>query len=128
MACVLIIEDDQSMRRALRLTFEKMNHEVLEAADGRSGLEVCQVRPIDLVITDLIMPGMEGVETIRAIRRLKKDLPIIAISGGGRGSPDNYLKIAQTFGVNQVFAKPFEFNDLATAAAGFLGGPPLPAA
>jgi len=118
---ILVIEDDQMLRRALRIALEKLAYEVGEANDGREALGLFRARPFDLVVTDIIMPEMEGMETIRALRLLSPKLHIIAISGGGRGSPDNYLHLAKHFGASKVFAKPFEITDLCTTVAEMLG-------
>jgi DNA-binding response OmpR family regulator len=119
---ILLIDDDQTMRRALRIALEKSGHEVAEAGNGCEALVAYRLRPADLVIADLIMPEMEGVETIRALRKLRPELPIIAISGGGRGSPENYLHLAQQFGAAKTFAKPFDFGILDAAVTSLLGG------
>ena len=118
---ILLIEDDRALRKALRLALEKLGHTVCEADDGREGLKVFVAEPADLVITDMIMPEMEGVETIRALRRLEPMLQIIAITGGGRGTADGYLRLAAQFGAAKVFTKPFELADLCTAASQLLG-------
>ena len=117
---LLVIEDDQPLLRALRLALEKLGHEVHEAGDGQAGLAAFQAHAIDLVVTDLIMPEMEGVETIRAIRKLSKTVPIIAITGGGRGTSIDYLRMAQAFGAQEVFEKPFELEILCAAVARLL--------
>lgn len=122
MAHILLIDDDQSLTRALRLSLEKLGHAVVEAVDGNQGLAAFKAQPVDLVITDLIMPEKEGVETIRALRKLRPNLPIIAITGGGRGGPENYLSLARRFGATQVFAKPFEFSALGEAVTRLLNG------
>jgi CheY-like chemotaxis protein len=67
------------------------------------------------VITDLIMPDQEGLETIRQLRARDPNIPVIAMSGGGRTHPDTYLKIAANMGANAVLAKPFTFADLTAA-------------
>jgi len=67
------------------------------------------------------MPGTEGVETIRELKKIKPQVPTIAISGGGRGSPDGYLQIAQAFGAAKTYAKPFDFGVLCAAVAELLG-------
>jgi CheY-like chemotaxis protein len=69
----------------------------------------------DLVITDLVMPEMEGIETIQAFRRRCPALPMIAISGGGRLGPDNYLSMAGQIGANRTFEKPFRMEEILTA-------------
>ena len=118
---ILLIEDDCSLRRALCLSLEKIGYTVFEANDGREGLKAYTAQPVDLVITDMIMPEMEGVETIRALRKLNPTLKIIAITGGGRGTADGYLHLAAQFGAAKVFTKPFELAELCAAAAQLLG-------
>ena len=128
MARLLLIEDDELTRRALRLTLEKAGHEVMEAGNGHQGLAVFQSEAVDLVITDMILPEMDGLETIRALKALRADLAIIAISGGGRGTPESYLRLAKGFGASRIFAKPFEPADLRDAIDQLLGkkAPPAP--
>ena len=69
----------------------------------------------DVVITDIIMPEKEGLETIREMRRIKQDLKIIAMSGGGKVSADNYLEIAKIFGASRVISKPFTKSEMVSA-------------
>ena len=123
MSLILLIEDDKSLRRALRLGLERSGHEIVEAGNGREGIAAFRAMPADLVVTDLIMPEVEGVETIRGLRALGAKVPIIAISGGGRGSPKDYLNIARHLGANHVLEKPFELDALRTAIAGLLALP-----
>lgn len=118
---ILLIDDDTTLRRALRIALEKSGHEVTEAADGREGLAAFALQRADLVVTDIIMPEMEGVETIRGLRKASLGVPIIAISGGGRGSAEDYLYYAKIFGANKVFEKPFDIDTLRAAVATLLG-------
>lgn len=124
MANILLIDDDPSFLRALRTSLEKLGHTVTEAPDGHRGVVAFKMKPADLVVTDLIMPEMEGVETIRILRKLSPQLLIFAITGGGRGTPENYLSIARQFGASQVFAKPFEFDVFCAAVTAALGKKP----
>lgn len=78
-----------------------------EARDGAEGLRFYGEHGTDLIITDLIMPGNEGLEIIQELRRANPEAKIIAMSGGGRNGPTDYLKIAKFFGARQVLAKPF---------------------
>ena len=121
MSRILLIEDDQPFRRALSLHLTKAGYAITEVEHGRAGLAAHQAQPFDLIVTDLIMPEMEGVETIRALRKITPTLPIIAMSGGGRSSPEDYLSIARQFGAAAVLAKPFALKDLTDAIAGLLG-------
>ena len=115
MARLLLIDDDDAFRTMLRRTLERAGHTVTEAEEGGAGLRALATVPIDLVITDIIMPGMEGLQTIQEIRRARPGLKIIAISGGGRQHPESYLKVAQAFGAVCVLSKPFDNQTLFTA-------------
>ena len=112
---VLIIEDDPALRRALRIFLEKSGHTVVEAHDGQVGLKAHAAQTFDLIVTDLIMPEMDGVGLICALRKSHPTLPVIAISGGGRMSPENYLHIARQCGAAVVLAKPFAMEKLGVA-------------
>lgn len=121
MARILVVDDDDLVRATLRQMLENAGHEVLEAANGRLALESIENREIDLVIADIIMPEMDGIETIQELRRKAPDLRIIAISGGNRGAKMDFLKMARKFGANDVLAKPFRreqvFNAIEAALA-----------
>ena len=86
MSHILIIDDDILICQLLRRILEQLGHRVTDAQDGRKGLNAFQADPADLVITDLIMPGMEGIETIMEMKRRFPGTKIIAMSGGGVGS------------------------------------------
>jgi len=115
MARILIIDDDAQLLDMLRQTLERDGYEVVGASDGKAGLIRYRENPTDLIITDLIMPEKEGIETIIEIRRDFPDVKIIAISGGGRVDPGQYLSIAKSFGVQYTFAKPVERKELLKA-------------
>ncbi len=119
---ILIIDDDPSVREVLRHGLERSGHQVTEARDGKTGLKAHRVAPVDLVITDLIMPGMEGLETIMEFKRLYPGLKIIAISGGGTGKAGDYLEMASKFGAHRTVAKPFSVEKLSTIAVEVLEG------
>ncbi len=109
---ILVIDDDMQMREMLRQVLERAGYEVEDAADGKIGLHIQRQEPVDLVITDLIMPEKEGIETIRELRRDFPQLKIVAISGGGRISANGYLNVAKTIGADRTFSKPFELKEL----------------
>lgn len=121
---ILIIEDDREVRHLLKLVLERAGYEVSEAEDGQEGIHLFRTAPTDLVITDLIMPHKEGLETIIDMRNEFPDLKIIAISGGARGSSDNYLRTAQLCGAARIFAKPFDNKDLLDAIGELLDDDP----
>lgn len=110
---VLVIDDDQQMRKLLRQVMEWAGYEVMEAEDGRAGMKIQQQIQADLVITDLIMPEQEGLETITALKNMYPSVRIIAISGGGRIGPEAYLPAAKELGADRVFSKPFDVKELA---------------
>ena len=107
MARVLVVDDDDLVRATLRQMLENAGHQVLEATNGREALARFDDRVVDMVITDIIMPVKEGIETIRDLRKLAPDLKILAISGGSRGASADFLRMASKFGANTVLAKPF---------------------
>jgi DNA-binding response OmpR family regulator len=128
MAQILMIDDDEILRRMLSLYLTRAGHEVVTAENGVKGLQAAQNRRFDLVITDLIMPEKEGLETIIALRRREPALRIIAISGGGRRRPEGYLDLARDLGAAATLAKPFSGEDLAATVNSVLEheAPPPP--
>ena len=112
MAQILIIDDDPSVRLTLRSALESVGHLVTEAADGNEGIEQFIADPTELVITDILMPNKEGLETIMKLRKIKQNLPIIAISGGGRIKAVDFLEAAKDLGADAVVKKPFHMADL----------------
>jgi CheY-like chemotaxis protein len=116
-ARVLVIDDDPLVRATLRALLEGEGYEVMIAIDGETGLEEFRRQGADLVITDIVMPEVEGIETIRQMREIAPKLPILAISGGGRGVPLDYLRMAQRLGATEVLAKPFEAEELVEVVA-----------
>lgn len=108
----VIIDDEQMIRRLISSSLEKFGCEIHEASNGRDGVDLVRAQSPDLVITDMIMPDKEGLETIRDIRGFNKTVKIIGISGGGRTANLNFLKIAGKFGADDILPKPFTPNDL----------------
>ena len=112
MAHILIIEDDVPVRTVIRRMVEAEGHEVIEAQDGQTGVEAYRENPADLVITDIVMPKKEGLETIKELRKDYPDVRIIAISGGGKVQGKQYLELASKFGAMRTFEKPFTWKKL----------------
>ncbi len=123
MARILVIDDEEFARSTVRKYLESAGHSVIEARDGDEGLALQNEDPCAVVITDIIMPEKEGLETIMALRRSDPDLPIIAISGGGREGYRGYLEAAKPFGANHSLAKPFSQDDLLGAVEICLSNP-----
>lgn len=107
MALILVIDDDEMVRSTVRASLEGAGHRVAEAGDGRVGLTQFRAASYDLVIVDLYMPDIEGLQTIREIRQLNPVVPIIAMSGGGSRGETRYLKVALEFGASRALGKPF---------------------
>jgi len=101
----------------LRETLEQAGHEVEEAANGKLALELHRRKPCQMVITDLIMPVKEGIETIVELRRLDPSVKIIAMSGGGVTKPGNNLAIAEKLGASMTLTKPFMQEELLKAVS-----------
>jgi CheY-like chemotaxis protein len=114
MSTILIVDDNKEFRGMLREMLEDANHRTVEAPDGKAALELYRQEAVDLVITDLIMPVKEGIQTIVEFRRLDPKVRIIAMSGGNRMSASN-LAMAQQLGANFTLAKPFHPQELLAA-------------
>lgn len=111
MSLILVIEDDKLVRFTIRQTLEGIGHQIIEAANGRLGVKSFAEHGADLVITDIIMPEMEGIETIAALRKLSAGCKIIATTGGGRTGVSEHLRSATLAGADDTLPKPFD-NDI----------------
>jgi DNA-binding response OmpR family regulator len=109
---VLVIDDDVMVRASIVHILEDGGYEVLSAEDGIRGMAAFRSEHPDLVITDIVMPEQEGIQTINEIRSAKPDAKIIAISGSGRFGKADFLKMARHFGAADAIAKPFEPDEL----------------
>ena len=105
MATILIIDDEEPIRALLRTTLEAAGHEVVEAANGRQGLELYRHRPTDLVITDIVMPELNGLDMLLELTRHFLHAKVIAISGAG--GDKNVLDVAKLLGARRTLLKPF---------------------
>lgn len=112
MARILVIDDEAPIRALLTSVLESAGHDVTEAATGREGLAVYRQRPADLVIVDLLMPELSGLETILELTREFLNVKVITISGM---ADDQSLLKARLLGARQSFHKPFEFDKLLCA-------------
>ena len=123
MAKILVVDDEPAILLMLKKMLEKADHEVDTASDGNEGIILFEKNKHDLLITDIIMPQKEGMETIIELHKKYPDLKIIAISGGGRISPDGYLPGAKLLGANMVFQKPLVQKEFVEAVAILLNEP-----
>lgn len=115
MARILLVDDDDFVRRPVQLNLQRAGHQVDEAANGRDAVHAYREKPYDVVITDLIMPEQEGLETIMQLKRHDAKVRVIAISGGGRVNATNYLALARSLGAQRTLAKPFTTDELLEA-------------
>ena len=113
MATILIIDDEETIRVLLRSALEAAGYEVTEAANGREGLELYRQRPTDLVITDIVMPELNGLDMLLELTREFLHAKVIAISGAGEEK--NVLDVAKLLGARQTFQKPFSIPQLLNA-------------
>lgn len=123
-ATILVIEDDEAHRRVCRLALRGAGYQVLTAGDGAEGLRLLAEQAVDVVLTDILMPNVEGVETIVALRKQYPDVRIIAMSGGGTVSAEQCLDLSRTLGASAVLRKPFTVDELVQAVSGALNGAP----
>jgi CheY-like chemotaxis protein len=111
-ARILVIEDDENVRTVVCRALQRVGHVVFVGIDGRDGLDQFVHHQLDLVITDLVMPVQEGIETIQRIKQLEPDLPIIAMSGVMREGEFSILDDALLMGANLALQKPFDVTAL----------------
>ncbi len=109
---VLIIDDEEDIRSVLKDMLGMSGYEVDTAENGKKAKELYDKNDYDVVITDIIMPEQDGFEVILDYRNKNQLDRIIAISGGGRTSSEDYLSIANHFGVSSIFSKPPNYKDL----------------
>ena len=119
MGLILVIEDDSHIRSVIRQMLEQAGHNVMEARDGEEGFILFKKKNADLVITDIVRPKKEGIETIVDLKAEFPEVKIIAMSGGGRLGPETYLQIADGFGSDRILTKPFSRNELLEAIREF---------
>jgi CheY-like chemotaxis protein len=114
---ILVADDEAGVRSFLRILLEGAGYHVIEAADGRHALRQVRAGRVDLVITDLVMPELEGIETIRALRKEVPGIGIIAVSGAFEGQ---FLQIAEMVGADAILTKPVDPGSLLASVADVL--------
>ena len=115
MAHILVVDDEPPLRRAIALALERAGHSVVRCENGKRAVQYLTYDEANLLITDILMPEMDGVETVRAVRRLKPELPILAMSGA-LPDPNAYLGLARFFGATTLLVKPFQTGELVEIA------------
>ena len=120
MARIVVIDDEENIRFFVNEALTAAGHEVVCASDGNKGLQVIEQFKPDIVITDILMPNKEGIETIPEIRLKYPEIKIIAMSGGGRIKGENYLKLAERLGTEGTLLKPFKIQALLDLVTGLI--------
>ncbi len=116
MAHILVIDDEFQIRQLVTRMLETDGHMVTTASNGAEGLRLFQQERPDLIITDLIMPELEGLEVINRIKKNNDNVPILAMSGGGHHCRrDVILHVSELFGAKAVLPKPFTRSELMQA-------------
>jgi DNA-binding response OmpR family regulator len=123
MARVLVLEDDGALGIIMRSALEDAGHEVILAADGRIGLRVFGASKFEVVITDMLMPDMDGIEIVRTLRAYRSAVKIVAVSGGGALDHGDLLGTARRLGADATLAKPFTPHALRDLVAAVLSPP-----
>ncbi|UCG28219.1 MAG: response regulator [Bacteroidales bacterium] len=118
---ILIIDDEVHILLMLKKMLEKAGYEVDLARNGQEGIDLYNKSPVDLIITDIVMPEKEGLETIVDIKSKHPEIKIIAISGGGRMDPREYLEPAKHFGASKILKKPFNQKEIVSAVKELIG-------
>lgn len=122
MARILVVDDEPAIRGIVRRILEPAGYEILEADDGGNAIRVLNREAVHLVITDIFMPGEDGITTIRRVRRQWPALPIIAMSGGSQAGELSAAALA--LGARRTVSKPFTLADILNAVQSVLGETP----
>ena len=120
MASILVIDDHAAVLETVKVILAKQGHEIRTAPNGKAGMAYMSKKKFDLIITDIIMPEQDGIETIAQLRAVSSRLPILAISGLGMVGDTDFLKAASQIGATDTLAKPFRANELVTKVSSLL--------
>jgi len=118
---IIVIDDQEAIRRLIRRTLESRGYSVFEASDGADGLRLLAQQAADLVITDIFMPGLDGIETLRQIRKEFPQVKVIVISGGDSTGTLDMRRDAEFLGAVRSLAKPFTTTELVGLVEELLG-------
>jgi len=105
------MDDEEQLRNVLARALQHAGHEALQAENGADGMRMIKTQPVDLVVTDLVMPEMDGLEFIRELGRLRPGMRVIAISGGGIWDANSLLAVAGMLGAFKTLTKPFDLTE-----------------
>ncbi|MBL8707435.1 MAG: response regulator [Rhodospirillales bacterium] len=122
MASILVIDDHAAVLETVKVILAKQGHEIRTAPNGKAGMTYMSKKKFDLIITDIIMPEQDGIETIAQLRAVSTRLPILAISGLGMVGDTDFLKAAAQIGATDTLAKPFRAVELVSKVSSLLQG------
>ncbi len=126
MARVLVVDDDDLLRETVVLALERARHTVHQAGDGLTALEVLDRESVDVVVSDIVMPEVDGIGLILAMRKRHPRLRVVAMSGGGRTRNMDFLRMASALGAHATLPKPFTPDQLLAAVNAALNAPDKP--
>ncbi len=122
MASILVIDDQEPIRRIVRRALENERHAVLDASDGELGMQILERETVDVVITDIFMPELDGIQTLREIRKRFPAVRVIAMSGGDSTGLLDLRKDAELLGAVKSLQKPFTAREIVDVVRAVLGG------
>jgi CheY-like chemotaxis protein len=125
MAVIVIVDDDPTIRLIATELLRSDDHVVLEAEDGVEAMKIIGSMAVDLVVLDMLMPNMDGLETIGELRRSHPNIRILAISSGGRVGVDQLLRTAMVLGADDTLVKPLRLDSFNRSVARLLALPPV---
>ncbi len=114
---ILVVDDEADVIRMITQILEDAGYQVVSTNRGEDAINHLAGQPVDLVITDIVMPEMEGIEFIRSVKGSHPTLPIVAISGGGRSHNADFLRFARNLGAHATLTKPFRREELLAAVS-----------
>lgn len=109
---ILVIDDDELIRSLVKEVLSRNNYQIDEAENGKVGLQKCKSQEYDLIITDIVMPEMEGISLIQKLNEFHQGIPVIAMTGNAHGRMEEFLELSQQLGANAVLAKPLQIDEI----------------
>ncbi len=117
---LLVVDDDANIRQIMRLLLEAAGYHVHCAADGKEAMKFVEAQSFDLILTDILMPGSDGLELLSAMKKSRLTTRVVVMSGGGMIGVADYLKLANKLGAHGVLEKPFTSETLLATVANLL--------
>ena len=109
---ILIVDDNPALVEMLNESLEEHGYDVVFTYDGKEATKIFSEFKPDVVLTDIVMPGVDGIELLLNLRKLNSEIKVMAMSGGNKGHAETYLHMAQKLGANKIINKPFEISEL----------------